>query len=226
MSFHSWTRRSVLLGLTGLAMMVSIPTVGAQGQINQDVDRRNSIEKKLTHWKPTKDNDALPVKQLACVVQDMSGVWRTFSREWDSSLEAKIFPEGLRENDLLLGSSQIKLFSMGGNRYRVLFSTGGVSGFWSLERTATYSKGVLVLNRPVQEERDASYTRLFTIRTSKGIYLISDYALTTYYQKHEKEQFLLLAGFRNGTRIMKEKSDSQSKTAPSLRKVSPDSKPL
>ena len=176
MSFHSWMRRSLVLGLAGLALTVSILPVGAQGR--EDDFQREMIEKELAHWKPGKQNQAVPTRQLACVVGDPSGVW--------------LSDEG----------SKIKLFPLGHNQYRVLFATRGCLGNWTLERTATYGNGILLLNRPVMEYCPATYNRLFTIRTPQGIRLISDDALAFHYKYKQKDTWFM--AFENTTHTVKE----------------------
>jgi hypothetical protein len=146
------------LALTGFVG----PVVARQ---NQEEDTMGKIiEEKISLWKRTKDNNAFPSESQRCTVSDVSGVWKRGGG---------------------MDYTTIKLFPMKSGRYRLLFSTGGCLSHWSLELTATYRDGVLLLNRPVEEYIPAVYDRLFTIKTPQGIRLISDTSLAWSRSQHE-----------------------------------------
>lgn len=50
--------------------------------------------------------------------------------------------------------------------YPVEFQTSGCLDRWTLRRAATYSRGVLVLDRPVQEYTSQTYKRLYLVRVA------------------------------------------------------------
>lgn len=122
-----------------------------------------SIEELLSKWKRDKKTAVLAPHQRI-IAENLSGVWQR-STGWDSTI--------------------FELFPIGPDTYKILFWTRGCLGGWTLERTGVYKDGILVLNRPVIEYAPFIYDRLFTIRTSQGIQLISDAALTWSRSQHE-----------------------------------------
>ncbi|MGC4044914.1 MAG: hypothetical protein QM758_14060 [Armatimonas sp.] len=140
---------------------------------------RAAIEARLSKWKRSKESEAaLALHQKDIVVAgDISGFW-------------------LNGNDMALTS--LKLFPIGPNTYKILFSAGGCLGHWRLERTGVYKDGVLLLNRPVEEYGSSPYDRLFTIRTPAGIRLISEFAMGWYRKEHGPDLVSFLT-FKNTT---------------------------
>lgn len=208
MPLHSWTRCVLLVFLVALPLMVEGVSAGAQQRQDQDAQQRKVVEKELRQWRRGKQNAAVPTRQLACVAEDLSGSW---------------------EIDGLVYGSTLRLFPLGSNRYRVQLYTGGRKGDWTLERTAIYRQGVLLLNHPIKEYNGLIYDRLFTIRTSvevhqrtsgqlttsMEVHLISDQALAIQYKykaNHTNVPGLWFHGFRHTTRTIRELSNGASPT--------------
>lgn len=118
------------------------------------------VEKELSRWKPTTDNDAIPTAHQKVIADDISGVWRN-------------------GNGGGFDSAQIKLYPMGVDKYRVIFTSHGCLGHWRLVRTAIYKDGALWLDRPVVEYCGKPYRRLFTVRRPQDIEFDSDGRVAT-----------------------------------------------
>lgn len=199
--------RSIAWGLV-FSVVCSASQVLAQD--SREVGMRDAVEAQLSKWKRGKENEAaLALHQKDIVVaRDISGVW-------------------LRDSGM--DSTKLKLFSVGPNVYKIILSTGGCLGHWTLERTGVYKDGVLLLNRPLEEYTPLIYDRLFTIRTPAGVRLISEAALGWYREEHGAEMVSVLM-FKNTTQssatIMASKKPEVTKKQVAAPASRPSTQPL
>jgi hypothetical protein len=110
-------------------------------------------ERELDHWKPTRQNDQVPIASLGSPVTDISGKWE------------------LRRH---LEYSAFTVMRSGPDSYDVVFHTSGCLMGWNLPRTGRYTGGVLQLNRPVMEYSRAAYQKLYAVRVGDTEYLVPD----------------------------------------------------
>ena len=126
----------------------------AQRQFGGDVTRAIR-EAMITRWKPDKETFLAPPAFLRCRADDLTGTWKL-----PASTESARLRLSRRKEDPP-------------DTYRVAFEARGCLMNWSLERTATYRDGVLILNRAVVDYDESCYIRVYTIKTDQGVRLIS-----------------------------------------------------
>jgi hypothetical protein len=95
-------------------------------------------------------------------------------KNWQAPEGLQLPPDSIRISSVALEGSWLGRTGMDSARmnitrreddtFDVEFVAGGCLGRWQLSRTATYSDGILELDRPVQEYCPITFKRLYTIR--------------------------------------------------------------
>jgi hypothetical protein len=125
-------------------------------QMDWDALWGSAVERKLDDWVPTKENNQVPMAAIRSPQTDISGTWEVHGH--------------------LTGSS-LTVTRSGPDSYDITFYTHGCTAQWKLRRTAHYSGGALVLNRPVEEYDTLIYQKLYAVRVGGTEYLVPDVAL-------------------------------------------------
>src|SRR5687767_8290607 len=121
----------------------------------QDESMARVIEEELAGWHPTSQEAAEPPAELIDPKLDITGEWFV-SRGYDgTSLKIRKASEG----------------------YVVDFNTHGCLFRYQLKRHGEYSKGVLVLDRPVKEYFPLTYQKLYAMKIGTSEYLIASAAV-------------------------------------------------
>jgi hypothetical protein len=120
-----------------------------------------AVEKRLDQWRPTKENERVPHASARSPQTDVSGEWKVYG--------------GYEGSSFVITRSGLET-------YAVVFETYGCMGWWKLRRTAHYSRGMLVLNRPVQEYSSLPYQKIYAVRVGVMEYLLPDVAVGRFEQ--------------------------------------------
>jgi len=69
--------------------------------------------------------------------------------------------------------------------YGVKFYSGGCEMEWTLDREATYKKGVITFDKPVEEYLPALYTRMYTIQFNETVYLLASERIEDFEEEND-----------------------------------------
>ena len=110
-----------------------------------EMELSDVIEKRLDDWDPNQSADQLPPQSICDSSIDVEGNWLAQSP---------------------FDATSMNIRRLDGDGYSIEFSTHGCLSRWKLQRTATYSDGVLKLNRPVRDYPASIYDHLYAVRVN------------------------------------------------------------
>jgi len=119
---------------------------------NQSVSNEVVNESIAKEYKPEKEYHLPPKKGEVVADHELEGTWSS--------------PGGLDYTSIVFQKTS-------SGKYSVKFSSGGCLADWTLDRQATYEKGIIIFDKPVEEYLPALYTKMYTIRFKDNIYLLA-----------------------------------------------------
>lgn len=135
----------------------------AHRKIQQNIeilDRSHTaqFEKELEGWHPDLADIALPKPELLCPQMELAGEWKFATGFFGTKLSLSAIP--------------------GGNTAR--FHMWGCAGTADFERKATFSNGIISLDRPVRDFWPNKYQKLYALRVQEIDFLVPSPVLSQF----------------------------------------------